>query len=112
SYNGSQGEGVRMFPPGQIDGILGHIDLLLKKSKVVLLQERKEAQGWRDPQTHERYDWNFRVLSTWTADGRVLVNGDMIEIRYQKRNHFAVNKSQGAATITLREFFKIRGFGP
>ena len=108
--SGAQGDGVRIFTQAQKQEIIDYVREL-SKTDIVLVQNRIESEKWEGPQDHQLLDWNLRVLTTMDKEGKVYTNPDMIEVRFQLRDRNPVNKSKGAGVVTLREFFKVRGWG-
>jgi len=108
--SGAQGDGVRIFTQAQKQEIIDYVRELSRTDRV-LVQNRIESEKWEGPQDHQLLDWNLRVLTTKDKEGRVYTNPDMIEVRFQPRDRNPVNKSKGAGVVTLREFFKVRGWG-
>ncbi|NTV29483.1 MAG: hypothetical protein HGA80_05325 [Candidatus Omnitrophica bacterium] len=110
--SGSEGDGVKMFPGNNKEAIVQYVQSMLKSGAVVV-QKREEPEEWRNPRTGRLYDYNFRVLSTLDPEGRkVVVDPDMIEVRFKERDYGPVNHAKGAGVMSLREFFRQRGFDP
>ncbi|MBI1979219.1 MAG: tetratricopeptide repeat protein [Elusimicrobia bacterium] len=107
-HNASTGDEVKMFDLKEMEKAAKHAQGLVQKGYKVLVQERIFNSFWKDEKIGSIIDWNLRVLTTWDRE-EVVINPEMIEVRYQPFSHKPVNKSKGSKVMTLNQFFTYHG---
>ena len=104
----SQGHGVKMFKPDEVEKMIFYAKRLLRNRKQILIEERIPSYPYYEDK-RTRMDWNMRALAGW-SDGRLFLSPETIEIRYKQFDGYPVNVSKGAGVKNFREFLVEMGY--